>query len=157
MLSPGLRVCSSACASRLLGCVVELFEGLRGQRGPAQLEPGAVRAELGLAFAAYDAERERCTRPERSLARAAMAAGRLYADILRIHPFADGNLRGALPALQAALVSLGSPMVHFEAAVAEHDEALGWALRADAESRTVEPFVELLLSRIRASGNPATE
>jgi hypothetical protein len=78
-------------------------------------------------------------------------------DILRIHPFDDGNLRGALPALQAALVSLGSPMVHFEAAVAEHDEALGWALRADAESRTVEPFVELLLSRIRASGNPATE
>jgi fido (protein-threonine AMPylation protein) len=120
-------------------------------------EPRAVRAELGLAFAAYDAERERCARPERSLERAAMAAGRLYADILRIHPFDDGNLRGALPALQAALVSLGAPTVHFEAAVAEHDEALGWALRPDAQSRTIEPFAELLLSRIRASGNPATE
>jgi fido (protein-threonine AMPylation protein) len=119
-------------------------------------EPGAVRAELGLAFAAYDAERERSTRPERSLERAAMAAGRLYADILRIHPFDDGNLRGAVPALQAALVSLGAPTVHFEAAVAEHDEALGWALRPDVQSLTIEPFIELLLSRIRASGNPAT-
>lgn len=120
-------------------------------------DPGTVRAELGLAFAAYDAERERCTRTERSVEQAAMAAGRLYADILRIHPFDDGNLRGALPALQAALVSMGAPMVHFQAAVAEHDEALGWALRADAEksSRTIQPFVELLLSRIRLSGSPA--
>lgn len=116
-------------------------------------EPGAVRAELELAFAVYDAERKRRGPTERSLREAVSAAARLYADILRIHPFDDGNLRGALPALQGALVSLGAATVNFEAAVAEHDEALGWALRADAASRTIEPFVELLLARIRASGN----
>ena len=69
--------------------------------------------------------------------------------ILRVHPFDDGNLRAALPALQGSLVSLGAAIVHFEAAVAEHDEALGWALRADAESRTIVPFAELLLARMR--------
>jgi fido (protein-threonine AMPylation protein) len=114
-------------------------------------EPGAVRAELKRAFECYEAERERGPRTQRSLERAVRAASQLYVDILRIHPFDDGNLRGALPLLQGALVSLGAPTVHFEAAVAEHDEALGWALRPDAESRTINPFAELLLARIQAS------
>ena len=48
----------------------------------------------------------------------------------------DGNLRSAFPALQGALVSLGGRTVDFQAALTEHDEALGWALRPDAENRT---------------------
>lgn len=68
--------------------------------------------------------------------------------ILRIHPFEDGNLRTAFPALQGALISLGAAPVDFEAAVAEHDEALGWALRPDFENRSLEPFVDLLIRRM---------
>jgi fido (protein-threonine AMPylation protein) len=115
-------------------------------------DPVRVRAELHAAFARYNTELERCAPGERSARAAVTAAGRLYANILLIHPFDDGNLRAALPALQAALVSLGTATVHFEAAVAEHDEALGWALRPDAENRTIEPFAELLLTRMQDIG-----
>lgn len=83
---------------------------------------------------------------------AARTAATVYAEILRIHPFEDGNLRAAFPALQCALVSLGALPVDFEAAVAEHDEALGWALRPEEERRTVAPFAEMLLGRIRDAG-----
>jgi hypothetical protein len=62
-------------------------------------------------------------------------------------PFEDGNLRASFPALQGALISLGAAPVHFDQAVAEHDEALGWALRPEAEKRTVVPIVELLARR----------
>ena len=41
-------------------------------------------------------------------------------------------------------------------AAVEHDEALGWALRPDAENRTALPFADLLITRMQASGNPAT-
>jgi fido (protein-threonine AMPylation protein) len=115
-------------------------------------DPGLVRAELRTAFAAYNTERERHTPEQRSARETAIVAASLYADILRTHPFEDGNLRGAFPALQVALVSLGGRVVDFEEALAEHDEALGWALRSDAENRTVVPFAELLLMRMSASG-----
>ena len=120
-------------------------------------EPGAVRAELRTAFAAYNAELERCASGQRSARETAIAAASLYADILRTHPFDDGNLRGAFPALQGALVSLGGRTVDFLDALTEHDEALGWALRPDAENRTALPFAELLIARMQRSGNPATE
>jgi hypothetical protein len=120
-------------------------------------EPGAVRAEVRTAFAAYNAELERCGPEQRSAREAAIAAGSLYADILRTHPFDDGNLRSAFPALQGALVSLGGRTVDFLDALTEHDEALGWALRPDAENRTALPFAELLIARMQASGNPTTE
>jgi fido (protein-threonine AMPylation protein) len=112
-------------------------------------DPAVIRAELRAAFTRYNAERERCSPGERSARAAVTAAGELYAEILRIHPFDDGNLRAALQALQGALVSLGGRPAHFEAAVATHDEALGWALRTDTENRTIEPFAELLLARMQ--------
>jgi fido (protein-threonine AMPylation protein) len=130
--------------------------GVRWREGGelnTRLIPGSdaavIRAELRAAFAAYNAERERCLPGARSAREAVTAAAGLYVEILRIHPFDDGNLRAALPALQGALVSLGGRPVHFEMAVAEHDEALGWALRPDAENRTIEPFAELLLARMQ--------
>jgi hypothetical protein len=49
------------------------------------------------------------------------------------------------------LISLGAAPVHFEQAVAEHDEAIGWALRPEPGLRSLEPFVELLRARIEAA------
>jgi fido (protein-threonine AMPylation protein) len=126
-------------------------------------DAAAIRAELGAAFAAYNAERKRCPPEHRSARQTAIAASCLYTDILRVHPFDDGNLRGAYPALQGALVSLGGRAVDFQAALTEHDEALGWALRpdsataSDAGTRSVGPFADLLIARMQASGSPATE
>jgi fido (protein-threonine AMPylation protein) len=115
-------------------------------------DPARIREELRMVFHDYNAELRRRSSERRPMGDAARTAGAVYAEILRIHPFEDGNLRAAFPALQCALVSLGASPVDFEAAVAEHDEALGWALRPEEEHRTVEPFAELLLSRIRDAG-----
>jgi fido (protein-threonine AMPylation protein) len=136
-------------------------DGELQQRAMAGSEPAAIRTELRTAFAAYNAERERCPPERRSARETAIAAASLYADILRTHPFDDGNLRGAYPALQGALVSLGGRAVDFQEALTEHDEALGWALRPDAATpsdggtRSVLPFARLLIARMQASGNPA--
>jgi fido (protein-threonine AMPylation protein) len=138
-------------------------DGELHQRAITGSDPAAVRAELRVAFVAYNAERERCSPERRSARETAIAAGSLYADILRTHPFDDGNLRSAYPVLQGALVSLGGRAVDFQDALTEHDEALGWALRpdsatpSDAVTRSVLPFAELLIARMQASGSPATE
>jgi fido (protein-threonine AMPylation protein) len=110
-------------------------------------DPSRVREQLRAVFRAYNAELEARPPQQRSFREALTAAAQLYAELLRIHPFEDGNLRAAFPALQGALVSLGAAPVHFERAVAEHDEAVGWALRPGAEQRTLGPFVELLARR----------
>jgi fido (protein-threonine AMPylation protein) len=71
-------------------------------------------------------------------------AADLYAEILEIHPFVDGNLRAAYVALQVGLVSLGLPTVRFGRVIARHDECLGLAIRQDAE-RTSAPLTELIV------------
>jgi fido (protein-threonine AMPylation protein) len=114
-------------------------------------DPALVRDELRGAFATYNTERERRGPERRPLAVALGTAADLYAGLLRIHPFEDGNLRAAFPALQCALISLGAAPVHFEQAVAEHDEAIGWALRPEPALRSTEPFVELLRARIEGA------
>ena len=108
----------------------------------------SIATEVDAAFAAYHAELAAHTPEQRTLREAVVGAAALYAELLRIHPFEDGNLRAAFPALQGALISLGAAAVDFEGAVAEHDEALGWALRSDAGHRTLEPFVDLIVRRI---------
>lgn len=112
-------------------------------------EVSRILHELDAAFAAYNAEREARGSERRPLREAVTAAAALYIELLRIHPFEDGNLRAALPALEGALISLGAAAVDFESAVAEHDEALGWALHPDGEKRSLEPFVELVLERLK--------
>lgn len=114
-------------------------------------DPGLIREELRAAFRAYDAELQRREPEQRPLAVALRTAAELYAALLRIHPFEDGNLRAAFPALQGALTSLGAAPVHFEQAVAEHNEAVGWALRPEQEQRTIGPFTALLRSRIETA------
>lgn len=54
------------------------------------------------------------------------AATRLYAKVLRAHPWVDGNLRGTTVALNAALLTLSLPRVHFND-LARHDHLLGIA------------------------------
>lgn len=105
-------------------------------------------AELDAAFDAYNAELAARIPEQRTLREAVAAATGLYVELLRIHPFEDGNLRAAFPALQGALISLGAAAVDFDDAVGDHDEALGWALRSDLEHRSPEPFVDLLMRRI---------
>jgi fido (protein-threonine AMPylation protein) len=107
-----------------------------------------VPAELDAAFAAYDAELAARRPEQRTLREAVTAAAALYVELLRVHPFEDGNLRAAFPALQGALISLGATAVDFDDAVGDHDEALGWALRPDPEHRSLDPFVDLLMQRI---------
>jgi fido (protein-threonine AMPylation protein) len=111
-------------------------------------EPRQIRKELAAAIHTYNAEHEGRPPEQRPLREAVTAAATLYADLLRIHPFDDGNLRAAFPALQGALVSLGAAPVDFEGAVAQHDEALGWALLPSTKARTIGPFVDLLIARI---------
>jgi fido (protein-threonine AMPylation protein) len=112
-------------------------------------EASRVAAEIDAACTSYNAERQARLPEQRSLREAVTGAASLYVELLRIHPFEDGNLRAAFPALQGALISLGAAPVDFENAVAEHDEALGWALRPDAKNRSLEPFVALLLDRMQ--------
>jgi fido (protein-threonine AMPylation protein) len=107
-----------------------------------------VPAELDAAFAAYNAELAARTPEQRTIREAATAAAALYVELLRVHPFEDGNLRAAFPALQGGLISLGAVAVDFDDAVRDHDESLGWALRSDVEHRSLEPFVDLLVKRI---------
>jgi fido (protein-threonine AMPylation protein) len=68
----------------------------------------------------------------------------LYAAILEIHPFLDGNLRAAYVALQVGLASLGLPTVRFGHTIDRHDECLGWAMRKDTQ-RTIAPLAQLIV------------
>lgn len=80
----------------------------------------------------------------------------LYAGILRVHPFADGNHRTAFVALSAALWSLGLPAVEFadDKDITDHDSAVAPALiSSDGD---VEPFARLLATRIEHARKPAT-
>ena len=80
----------------------------------------------------------------------------LYASILRVHPFADGNHRTAFVALSAALWSLGLPAVEFsdEKDMTDHDSAVTPALISP--DGDVEPFARLLATRIERARRPAT-
>ena len=56
------------------------------------------------------------------------ACARLYAKILRAHPWVDGNLRAAFVALNAGLRTLDLPRIEFKD-LALHDDLLGIAFR----------------------------
>ena len=84
------------------------------------------------------------------------AAGALYACILRVHPFADGNHRTSFVALSSALWSFGLPNVRFvdDAEMIAHDDAVTGALLSDAGD--VEPFARLLAERIEGGRKDPT-
>jgi prophage maintenance system killer protein len=80
----------------------------------------------------------------------------LYAGILRVHPFADGNHRAGFVALSAALWSLGLPAVEFaqDADMIDHDNAVAPALFSPEGD--IESFAQLLATRIERASKPAT-
>ncbi len=83
-------------------------------------------------------------------------ASALYAGILRVHPFADGNHRTGFVALSAALWSLGLPAVEFvqDRDMTDHDDAVTPALLSP--DGDIEPFAQLLATRIEHARNSAT-
>jgi hypothetical protein len=125
--------------------------GMRQLEGVA---PGAIHRDLGTICAAFN----RCVEnfgPVESILNYTRAAAALYAGILRVHPFVDGNHRVGFVALSAALWSFGLPNVRFIGAeeMIAHDDALVPALVSAAGD--VEPFAQLLATRIeRASSTP---
>jgi prophage maintenance system killer protein len=72
-----------------------------------------------------------------SVADATYAVARLYAKLLRAHPWVDGNLRVAFVALHAALLSLDLPRVMFPD-LERHDDLVGIAFRDDDK-----PYLQL--------------
>jgi Fic family protein len=84
------------------------------------------------------------------------AVAALYAGILRVHPFVDGNHRVSFVALSAALWSFGLPNIRFIGAdeMVAHDDALVPALVSAPGD--VEPFARLLARRIESSGTDPT-
>jgi fido (protein-threonine AMPylation protein) len=90
------------------------------------------------------------------LAEQTQVVAALYAGILRVHPFADGNHRTAFVALAAALWSLGLPAVEFadDKDLTDHDSAVAPALISP--DGDVEPFARLLATRIEHARKPAT-
>jgi prophage maintenance system killer protein len=80
----------------------------------------------------------------------------LYAGILHVHPFADGNHRTAFVALSAALWSLGLPAVEFadDKDMTDHDNALAPAVVSP--DGDIDPFARLLATRIEHARRPPT-
>ena len=70
------------------------------------------------------------------------AAARLYAKLLTIHPFVDGNLRAAYATLQSGLLAVDLPLIEFPD-LREHDDAIALALRVDSR-QTYEPLSRLI-------------
>jgi fido (protein-threonine AMPylation protein) len=82
---------------------------------------------------------------------AVAAATRLYAKVLRAHPFVDGNLRGTTVALNAALRTLNLARVQFTD-LELHDELLGTAFVG--RNDPYRPLAEHIAKIISTSDEP---
>jgi fido (protein-threonine AMPylation protein) len=80
---------------------------------------------------------------------AATACAKLYAKIVNIHPFVDGNVRAAYVSLQASLLALELPLVQFDD-LDRHDEAIDRALRVDGDQSYV-PLASLIEEIVTSS------
>ena len=110
------------------------------------LPRSAILARLRAACETFNTRRAALRRRGETLSaiEGATPPAELYAEILEIHPFVDGNLRAAYVALQVGLASLELPTVRFGQVIAFHDICLGWAMRKDAH-RTSMPLAELIV------------
>lgn len=124
--------------------------GRTRQLTAAGSEPGEIEADLEAVCDSFNVHIDHAV--ERGgrvfFEPAVTAAAELYAGILRVHPYADGNARVAYVALQAALRSQGVYAVWFDD-LESHELALGQALRPDAP--TCVPLAGLLIERVNAS------
>ncbi len=116
---------------------------LRGYRGtnpreiPRRL--GKVCTEFNIAAAAIRASGATDTYS------AVHAATRLYAKVLRAHPWVDGNLRATTVTLNAGLLTLGLPRIRFND-LQLHDDLLGVAFvgKHDPYRALAEHIAELV-------------
>ena len=76
---------------------------------------------------------------------------KLYTDIIRIHPFVDGNHRVAFVGMSAALWSMRVPFVWFPSLedMDEHDRAITPALLP--EVLDPQPFADLLAAHVKTT------
>lgn len=129
----------------LMGAREAPHQGSRRGSGGKQ-----VRQNLGRAMAAFQRDLDALDAKRRpSLDEAARAAVKLYAKVVGIHPFFDGNGRTAWAVVNYALQRCGLVTI----AVPPSDAtrwALGRALRQDG-SQSYEPLTELAVSAIRNS------
>lgn len=127
--------------------------GMRQLEGAA---PEAIHRELQAVCSTFNRQADELSNPDATgILDRTLAVAALYAGILRVHPFVDGNHRVSFVALSAALWSFGLPNVRFIGAeeMTAHDDALVPALAS--ASGDVEPFAQLLARRIeRANTDP---
>jgi hypothetical protein len=128
------------------------FFGVMGRDGRMRriegCQPDSVRRDLTEVCQAFNACVERLREPSVDAMDRARVVGALYAGILRVHPFADGNHRTAFVALASALWSLGMPAVEFaeDDEMIDHDDALISAMLS--RDGDIDPFARLLVVRI---------
>jgi prophage maintenance system killer protein len=123
--------------------------GMRQLEGAA---PDAIHRELQTVSSSFNRYADALSDPDTTgVLDRTRAVAALYAGILRVHPFVDGNHRVGFVALSAALWSFGLPNIEFEddAETIAHDEALVPAL--ESENGSIEPFAQLLADLIQRS------
>jgi Fic family protein len=133
--------------------VMTVAGGMRQIEGSS---PEALRRDIAEVCASFNDGVARLDRQRIGIAEQTLVAAALYAGILRVHPFADGNHRTGFVALSAALWSMGLPAVEFadDGDMTDHDNAVAPALAsADGD---VGPFARLLATRIEDAREPAT-
>lgn len=127
--------------------------------GMRQIEgspPDNLRRDLAEVCASFNDGVERLGKWNASVLEQTRVAGAMYAGILRVHPFADGNHRTGFVALSAALWSLGLPAVEFaqDADMTDHDDAVAPALFSP--DGDIESFARLLATHIEHARKSAT-
>jgi fido (protein-threonine AMPylation protein) len=129
----------------IIGARDEPHPGVRRGTGGKQ-----VRQNLGKALKVFERDLEALKKADRPPLRdAAETAVKLYAKVIGIHPFFDGNGRTAWAVMSYALQRCGL----VEIAVPPSDEtrwALGRALRQDG-SQSYEPLTDVVVDAIKSS------
>ena len=117
--------------------------------------PDTLRRDLAEVCVSFNSGVERLGKLNAGVLEQTCVAGAMYAGILRVHPFADGNHRTGFVALSAALWSLGLPAIEFaqDADMTDHDDAIAPALFSP--DGDIEPFARLLAARIEHSRRSA--
>jgi hypothetical protein len=133
--------------------VVTADGGMRQIEGSS---PDNLRRDLAEVCVSFNGGIGRLGKRNASVLEQTRVAGAMYAGILRVHPFADGNHRTGFVALSAALWSLGLPAVEFapDADMTDHDDAVAPALFSP--DGDIEPFAQLLETHIEHARKPAT-
>jgi Fic/DOC family len=133
--------------------VVTADGGMRQIEGSS---PETLRRDLAKVCVSFNDGVVRLAKRNSSVLERTQVVGALYAGILRVHPFADGNHRTSFVALSAALWSLGLPAVEFSRGedMAAHDNAVAPALLS--RDGGIEPFAQLLATHIEDVRKAAT-